>query len=101
MHAKHDRIYRVQSTFYEGEVLTDYWASSSFGYGSAMQENLAGIEDYTRIASLFQPEQLVKYGELCLRENEIAYADPRLFPFVLYFELLKGDRASCLSMPGK
>ena len=46
MHAKHDRIYRVQSTFYEGEVLTDYWASSSFGYGSAMQENLAGIEDY-------------------------------------------------------
>ena len=69
MHAKHDRIYRVQSTFYEGEVLTDYWASSSFGYGSAMQENLAGIEDYTRIASLFQPEQLVKYGELCLREK--------------------------------
>ena len=100
MHAKHDRIYRVQSTFYEGEVLTDYWASSSFGYGSAMQENLAGIEDYTRIASLFQPEQLVKYGELCLRENEIAYADPgflRLFDF----ELLKGDRASCLSMPGQ
>lgn len=24
MHAKHDRIYRVQSTFYEGEVLTDF-----------------------------------------------------------------------------
>ena len=47
-------VYKVH--FYEGEVLTDYWASSSFGYGSAMQENLAGIEDYTRIASLFQPE---------------------------------------------
>lgn len=100
MHAKHDRIYRVQSTFYEGEVLTDYWASSSFGYGSAMQENLAGIEDYTRIASLFQPEQLVKYGELCLRENEIAYADPGFFR-LFDFELLKGDRASCLSMPGQ
>ena len=100
MHAKHDRIYRVQSTFYEGQVLTDYWASSSFGYGSAMQENLAGIEDYTRIASLFQPEQLVKYGELCLRENEIAYADPGFFR-LFDFELLKGDRASCLSMPGQ
>lgn len=91
-------VYKVH--FYEGEVLTDYWASSSFGYGSAMQENLAGIEDYTRIASLFQPEQLVKYGELCLRENEIAYADPGFFR-LFDFELLKGDRASCLSMPGQ
>ena len=67
---------------------------------TAMQENLAGIEDYTRIASLFQPEQLVKYGELCLRENEIAYADPGFFR-LFDFELLKGDRASCLSMPGQ
>ena len=33
--------------FHEGEVLTDYWATSSFGYASAMKENLAGIEDYT------------------------------------------------------
>ena len=30
MHAKHDRIYRVQSTFYEGQVLTDYWARQLF-----------------------------------------------------------------------
>lgn len=30
MHTKYDHIYRVQSTFHEGEVLTDYWASSSF-----------------------------------------------------------------------
>ena len=90
----------MQSTFHEGEVLTDYWATSSFGYASAMKENLAGIEDYTRIASLFQPEQLVKYGELCLRENEIAYADPGFFR-LFDFELLKGDRASCLSMPGQ
>ena len=67
MHTKYDHIYRVQSTFHEGEVLTDYWASSSFGYGSAMKENLAGIEDYTRIGSLLQPEQIVKYGELTLR----------------------------------
>ena len=49
MHQKYERIFRVESTFYEGEVQTDYWASSSFGYGSAMKENLAGIEDYTRV----------------------------------------------------
>lgn len=98
MHSKSERIYRVQSTFHEGEVLTDDWATSSFGYGSAMQENLAGIEDYTRVGCIIQPEQLVKYGELCLRENGIAYADPGFFR-LFDFELLKGDRASCLSMP--
>lgn len=100
MHSKSGRIYRVQSTFHEGEVLTDNWATSSFGYGSAMQENLAGIEDYTRVGCIIQPEQLVKYGELCLRENEIAYADPGFFR-LFDFELLKGDRATCLSTPGQ
>lgn len=99
-HSKSDRIYRVQSTFYEGEVLTDDWATSSFGYGSAMQENLVGIEDYTRVGCIIQPEQLVKYRELCLRENDIAYADPGFFR-LFDFDLLKGDRATCLSMPGQ
>ena len=100
MHTKYDHIYRVQSTFHEGEVLTDYWASSSFGYGSAMKENLAGIEDYTRIGSLLQPEQIVKYGELTLRENQIAYAEPSFFR-LFDFELLKGDKKTCISMPGQ
>lgn len=100
MHGKSNRIYRVQSTFHEGEVLTDNWATSSFGYGAAMQENLAGIEDYTRVGCIIQPEQLVKYGELCLRENEVAYADPGFFR-LFDFELLKGNRATCLSTPGK
>ena len=98
MHQKYERIFRVESTFYEGEVQTDYWASSSFGYGSAMKENLAGIEDYTRVVSLYQPEQIVKYGELTLRENQIAYADPGFF-CLFDFELVKGDKATCLSMP--
>ena len=98
MHEKYERIFRVESTFYEGEVQTDYWASSSFGYGSAMKENLAGIEDYTRVVSLYQPEQIVKYGELTLRENQIAYADPGFFR-LFDFELVKGDKVTCLSMP--
>ena len=100
MHTNYKKIYRVESTFHEGEVLTDDWASSSFGYGPAMKQNLAGIEDYTRIGSLIQPEQIVKYGELTLRENQIAYADPAFFR-VFDYELLKGDRKTCLSMPNQ
>ncbi len=100
MHTKCNRIYRVQSAFYEGDVLTDYWAGSSFGYGSAMKENLAGIEDYTRVVSLFQPEQIVKYGELTQREGQIVYAEPSFFR-LFDFELIKGDKSTCLAMPGQ
>lgn len=100
MHSKHHKIYRVQSTFKEGDVLTDYFASSSFGYGPAMKANLAGIEDYTCVGCLNQPEQIVKYGELTLREKQIAYADPAFFR-IFDFELLEGDRKACLSMPNQ
>lgn len=100
MHSNYRNIYRAQATFHEGEVLTDNWATSSFGYGSAMKENMAGIEDYTRVVSLLEPEQIVKHGELTLRENQIAYADPGFFR-MFDFELLKGDRKTCLSMPGQ
>ncbi len=40
----------------------------------------------------------MKYGELTLRENQIAYADPGFFR-LFDFELVKGDKATCLSMP--
>jgi putative ABC transport system permease protein len=49
MHSKRDRIYRVESRFYEGNVLTDDWATSSFGYGSAISREMAGIENFVRI----------------------------------------------------
>lgn len=98
MHPNYDRIFRVESTFHEGDVLTDSWATSSFGYGSAIKEELTGVEDYTRLASILQPEQIVKYGELTLRENQVAYTEPSFFR-LFNFNLLKGDRETCLSMP--
>lgn len=100
MHKNHERIFRVESSFREGDVLTDDWASSSFGYAPAMKENMAGIEDYVRVVSLMDPEQIVKYGELTLREDKVAYADPSFFS-MFDFELVKGDRKRCLSMPGQ
>lgn len=100
MHRKAARIYRVESTFRENGVLTDYWATSSFGYGSAMKENLPGIEDYTRIGSIIQPEQLVSRNDLTMRESGIAYADEGFFR-IFDFELERGDRKFCLSRPGQ
>lgn len=100
MHARADHTYRVESTFHEGEVLTDYWATSSFGYGTAMLQNLSGIEDCARVATQYQPEQIVKYGELIYRENNIAYADPSFFR-IFDYPLVEGNRETCLSTPRK
>ncbi|MEP6749226.1 MAG: ABC transporter permease [Bacteroidota bacterium] len=94
-HQKKDRIYRVESRFYEGNNLTDDWATSSFGYGSAMKKEIPGIEDFTRI-SIHDVEQVVKYGDIKIRENTIAYTEPSFFR-IFDFTLLQGDKSTALT----
>lgn len=100
MHSKRECIYRVESTFHEGNELTDDWATSSFGYASAMKNELPGIIDYTRVGSQYQPEQVVKCGNQLNREDKIAYADQGFFR-VFDFGLVKGDRDKVLEAPNK
>lgn len=97
MHHQHDRIYRVQSQFYEGEVLTDDWATSSFGYGSAIDNEMTGIEDYVRIG-VQNMEQTVSYKEKRSRENGIAFTGSSFFS-VFDFQLKKGNLADQLVRP--
>ncbi len=99
-HSERENIYRVESTFHEGNELTDNWATSSFGYGSAMKQEFPWIKDYTRVGSQYQPEQIVKYGNQINREAKIAYADHRFFR-VFDFELVKGDPDKVLDAPNK
>jgi putative ABC transport system permease protein len=49
-HQKKNKIYRVESRFYEGKNMTDDWATSSFGYSSAMKKEIPGIEDVARVS---------------------------------------------------
>ena len=42
MHADADNIYRVESSFYKGDQLTDNWPTSTNGYAKAMKENFPG-----------------------------------------------------------
>ncbi len=88
MHSKRDRIFRVESRFYEGTVLTDDWATSSFGYGSAIKRENPGIVDFVRIG-MQNPEQTVSYEEERSREGGIAYTGPSFFS-VFDFKLKKG-----------
>ena len=97
MHPKKDRIYRVESRFYEGTVLTDNWATSSFGYGSAISREMAGIEDYVRIG-MQNSEQTVSYKDIISRENGIAYTGPSFFT-VFGFKLNTGAVNDQLKRP--
>jgi putative ABC transport system permease protein len=78
MHSEKNRIYRVESLFYEGKVLTDDWATSTFGYGSAISKEMTGIENYVRIG-MQNSEQTVSYQETRSRESGIAYSGPSFF----------------------
>ena len=88
MHSKRDRIYRVESRFYEGNILTDDWATSTFGYGSAISREMTGVENYVRIG-VQNSEQTVSYKEIRSRENGIAYTGPSFFS-VFDFKLKEG-----------
>lgn len=99
MHDKIDRVYRVESRFYEGDLLTDDWATASFGYASAMKENIPGIEDYVRIA-VNETEQMVSFGENISREKAVVATEPSFFS-VFSFNLIEGDKSTALNGPNK
>ena len=96
-HLKKDRIYRVESRFYEGDVLTDNWGTSSFGYGSVISSEMTGVEDYVRIG-VQNTEQTVSYHEKRSREDGIAYAGHSFFS-VFDFKLREGDLKDQLVRP--
>lgn len=96
-HLKKNRIYRVESKFYEGDHLTDDWGSSSFGYGSAMKKEFPEIEDFVRVA-VHKTEQVIRYKDLKIRDNKIAFTEPSFFK-IFDFKLLDGDRATALKEP--
>jgi len=96
-HQKKDRIYRVESRFYEGSQLTDDWATSTFGYGSAMKKEIPGIEDFVRL-SIHKVEQVVIYKDTKIRESGITYTEPSFFK-IFDFKLKEGDKTTALSKP--
>lgn len=94
-HSNLDRIYRVESDFYEGDVLTDEWASSAYGYGQAMKDHISGIKDFGRL-SIHQTEQIVGYNNQYIRESGVTYADSSFFN-IFDFKVLEGDKSSMLN----
>lgn len=99
MHPDKERLYRVEAQFYEGNTLTDDWATSSYGYGPAMKRTIPGVEQVVRF-DINNPEQIVRYGERQYRENSVTSVDPSMFG-MFGFRLREGDPANALEGPNK
>lgn len=97
LHHDLEKIYRVESLFFEGNSITDNWPSSTNGYGPAMYENFAEIEDFTRI-NWHDSYRTLRYDNIKFKEKLVCFADSNFFDF-FSFPLRLGDPGSCLLEP--
>ena len=90
-----DHIYRVESQFFKGDVLTNDWPTSTNGYARAIKDNIPGIASITRI-NWHNSDRVVRYSNIKFREEHVCYADSNFLSFFSY-PLVKGDPATALS----
>lgn len=92
-----DRVYRVESRLYEGETLTDNWATTAYGHAPAMSREIPGIEMYVRLTAQ-DKEQVVSYYERRFAEEKYCYAEPTFFN-VFSFPIVRGEKTGQLVRP--
>lgn len=91
------RVYRVESRLYEGETLTDNWATTAYGHGPTMDREIAGIEKYVRVTAQDR-EQVVNYFDRKFAEARYCYTEPAFFE-VFNFPIIKGEKTGQLMRP--
>lgn len=96
-HAEGDYLYRVESQFYKNDVLMDDWATSSSGYGKALEHEFPEITGMTRIW-LWNRARVVQYEDTKYREKNVVAADASFFQLFSY-PLLSGNPREVLAEP--
>ena len=92
-----DRVFRVESRLYEGETLTDNWATTAFGHAPVMSREIPGIEKYVRLTAQDR-EQVVTYQDRQFTEEHYCYAEPSFFE-IFNFPIVRGEQAGQLVRP--
>ena len=92
-----ENVYRVESRLYEGNTLTDNWATTTFGHGPVMSREIPGIEKYVRVTAQDR-EQVVKYEDIQFAEDQYCYTEPAFFE-IFNFPILKGEKNGQLTRP--
>ncbi len=95
MHSKHERIFRVTSTYIVSGKADNYSITSQF-LPFALQQEYNEIENYVRMRPA--GKTLFKYGDKSFYENGLFYADSSTFS-VFDYELLIGDPETILDNP--
>lgn len=92
-----ERVYRVESRLYEGDILSDNWATTTFGHGSVMSEEIPGIESFVRITTQ-NNEQVVSNDVNKFFERSYCYTEPSFFE-IFNFPMIKGNNKDQLKKP--
>lgn len=92
-----ERIYRVESRLYEGDVLTDNWATTTFGHAPVMSREIPGIEQYVRVTAQDR-EQEVTYKDRQFIEEHYCYTEPAFFD-LFNFPVIRGEKKGQLARP--
>lgn len=96
-HVQADHLYRVESQFFKNGDLTDDWATSSPGYGSAMLREYTDITAMTRIW-LWNSDRVVQCDDVKFREEQVVAADNSFFQ-LFTFPFVVGNPAEALREP--
>lgn len=91
------QIYRAESRLYEGKVLTDNWATTTFGHAPVMYREIPGIEQYVRVTAQDR-EQEVAYQDRRFMEERYCYTEPSFFD-LFNFPIIKGEKKGQLVRP--
>ncbi len=91
-----DRIHRVVTNRYVDGNLTMEFAAGAAGAGQVLKENFAEIEDYVKMRGV--GDVAVTIGTESIRQDKVYFASTSFFK-VFSFELLKGDKNTCLKEP--
>lgn len=92
-----DRVYRVESRLYEGETLTDNWATTAYGHAPTMSREIAGIEKYVRVTAQDR-EQVVNYFDRRFAEEHYCFTELSFFE-IFNFPIIKGEKTGQLVRP--
>lgn len=92
-----DHTYRVESRLYDNEVLSDNWATTTFGHGPVMKQEIPGIEEFVRVTTQ-DKEQTVTYKDKMFIEKRYCYTEPSFFN-IFNFVLIEGDQSNQLIRP--
>ena len=92
-----EHVYRVESRLYEGETLTDNWATTAYGHAPTMSREIAGIEKYVRVTAQDR-EQVVNYYDRRFAEERYCYTEPAFFE-IFNFPIIKGEKKGQLVRP--